>query len=49
MTLEEGTTLFNVYAFDKPEELGAEKLYIGSIKILSKPVTTKWGDENLWF
>ena len=42
-----GTLLFNVYAKDKPTELGDREQLIGQIKTNSKMVTSMWGDGHM--
>lgn len=47
--MKEGYTLFDVFAQDKPEELGGEEIQIGEIILTSKLVTSTWGDTKLFF
>ena len=34
-TLEKGSNVYDMYAFDKPSDLDGEKVYIGLIKLKS--------------
>ena len=44
-----GSTLFNIYAWDQPEELGGTESLIASMVTASTMVTSKWGDEHMFF
>ena len=41
--------LSQVYALDKPEELGGEERMIGELVLTSNLTTSKWGDTGLFF
>jgi len=45
-SLPAGAVMHDVYAQDSP---GASMVLIGHIKLASSPVTSKWGDERLFF
>ena len=47
--IEVGTTLFDVYAWDKPEELDGQEKLIGAIVTTSDMVTSIYGDTKLFF
>lgn len=48
-TIAAGSTLFNIYAWDQPEELGGTESLIASMVTASTMVTSKWGDEHMFF
>ena len=48
-TIPSETHLFDVYAMDMPEELGGTESLIAQVWSDSKPVTSRWGDENMFF
>jgi len=48
-TIEEDTVLWNVYAWDNPEELGGREELIGSLILTSPLVPSLWGDTKLFF
>lgn len=41
--------LYNVYAWDAPEELGGTEVLIGDLQLAGTLTRSKWGDENLFF
>lgn len=41
--------LFDVYAVDKPSELGGVETHIGTFVLDGKITTSQWQDENLYF
>ena len=43
------SNLYNVYATHKPTQLGGKEFLIGQLKLRGKLITSKWGDENLFF
>lgn len=49
MTIDEGTVLWSVYAWDKPAELGGTESYIADIVMTSEMTTSVWGDQNMFF
>ena len=42
-------TLYNVFALDKPTQLGGKETMIGTLKLRGKFITSKFGDEHLFF
>lgn len=48
-TIPAGSTLFNIYGWDQPEELGGAETLIAHMVTDSLMVTTYWGDENMFF
>jgi len=48
-TIPEGSTLWSVYAWSAPEQLGGEEELIGDIILRSPLVTSLWGDAHLFF
>lgn len=44
-----GSNLYNVYATHKPKQLGGKEFLIGTLKLKETLITSKWGDENLFF
>merc|ERR1711934_1316961 len=49
MSITEGSTLWNVYAWDNPEELGGTEQLIAKIVTTSETTTSYWGDEHMYF
>jgi hypothetical protein len=49
LTVPANTTIYDVYATNKPLPLGGEEKLIGSIKLDGSLTTSKWGDEKLFF
>ena len=47
--LKEGWKLFDVFALEKPEELGGVEQQIGEMVLTSPMVTSTWGDTKLFF
>ena len=47
-TIRQGTVLYEVYAMDKPAELGGSEKHIASIKTKSALTTSNWGDEHFY-
>lgn len=43
------SNLYNVYATDKPKQLGGKEVLIGTLKLKGHLITSKWADENLFF
>jgi len=43
------SVLFDVYAIDKPLELGGHEILIGTMQLIGDVIRSKWGDENLFF
>jgi len=48
-TVPENSTLYNVYALDKPTELGGTETLIGALVLDGTFTSSKWGDQNLFF
>ena len=48
-TIPAGTLLYNIYAEDKPCEIGGTEQYIGKLVTKSKLTTSLWGDSHLKF
>ena len=48
-TVAAGSTLYEVYAWDAPEELGGTEAFIANIVTDSEVTTSRWGDEHLEF
>jgi len=48
-TVEEGAVLWDVFAWDNPEELGGREELIGSLILTSPLVPSLWGDTKLFF
>ena len=44
-----GSHLYNIYAEDKPCEIGGTEQYIGKIIVTSEIVSSLWGDTHLKF
>ena len=47
--IEPNTMLFKVWAMDKPASLGGTESLIGEVQLVSELVTSKWGDEHMYF
>ena len=43
------SVLYDVYAFDKPTELGGEEVMIGQVQLDGQLISSKWSDQNLFF
>ena len=48
-TVPADSTIYDVYALDKPVPLGGVESLIGSLKMDGKFTTSKWGDKNMFF
>ena len=48
-TIPAGSTLFNVYAWDQPEELGGTESLVAEFVTDSLLLTSYWGDEHMFF
>lgn len=48
-TIPSGSVLYNVYALDKPVEMGGTQTHIADLTSSSEMVTSLWGDKNLLF
>ena len=43
------TNLWDIYAMDKPVELGGTEMKIGQMILNSQLTTSNWGDEHMYF
>ena len=43
------STIYDVYALDKPEQLGGTETLIGSLKLDGSFTTSDWGDQRLFY
>ena len=48
-SIPEDALLFNVFAMDKPAELGGTESMIAKMTTKSTMVTSYWGDEHMYF
>ena len=48
-TIPPGSTLFHVFAMNKPTELGGRERLIGEVVLTSILTTSRWGDNGLFF
>jgi len=48
-SISKGSTLYEVWALDKPVELGGEEQHIADLVLVSDMVTSLWGDQHLFF
>ncbi|MCS5595079.1 MAG: hypothetical protein NZ730_11120 [Porticoccaceae bacterium] len=48
MEIPNGSTLYEVYAMDKPKELGGVETHIADLVLNTKLTTSKWGDEHFF-
>ena len=48
-TVPADSTIYDVYALDKPIPLGGVETLIGSLKMDGEFTTSNWGDKNLFF
>jgi len=49
MSIPVGTTLYQVFALDEPEELGGVEAHIADLVLTSALTTSTWGDQHLFF
>ena len=49
MSIPTGTTLYKVFALDKPVELGGTEQEIAELVLSCPPTTSRWGDQHLFF
>jgi hypothetical protein len=49
VTIPNGSTLYEVYAMDQPEELGGTEVHIADLVMTSDMITSLWGDQHLFF
>jgi len=48
-SIPQGSTLYEVWASDKPTELGGTEKHIADLVLVSEMTTSLWGDRNLFF
>jgi len=48
-TIPASTTLYQVFALDRPEELGGSERRVADLVLVSEVVASRWGDEELFF
>lgn len=48
-TIPAGSTLYEIFAQDQPEELGGTEQHIGNLVLTDQLITSTWGDGNLYF
>jgi len=48
-TIENGTTLYEIFALDKPREMNVIEEHIGNLVTTSRLVSSWWGDRRLFF
>lgn len=48
-TIPKGSVLWNVYAWDQPQQLGGQEQLLGAIVLRSEMVTSHWADTKLFF
>lgn len=48
-SLPADSTIYDVYALDKPLPLGGVETLIGSLQMDGSLTTTNWGDKNMFF
>merc|ERR1712080_290790 len=49
VSIDEGSTLYEVWAMDQPTELGGTETHIANLVLDSQITTSKWGDKHLYF
>lgn len=49
MTIPSGSTLYQVFAWDQPEQLGGTEAHIADLVLTSEMTTSLWGDQHLYF
>ena len=49
VTIQQGSTLYQIYALDKPKEMGGKEEHIANLVTASKMTTSRWGDRELFF
>lgn len=47
-TIKSGSTLYDVYALDKPTELGGKEQKIAEVRTKSEMTTSLWGDDHFY-
>ena len=48
-TVPADSTIYDIYALDKPVPLGGTETLIGSLKLDGSFTTSMWGDKNLFY
>merc|ERR1711973_90005 len=48
-SIPKGSTLYQVWALDVPEELGGTETHIADLVLTSDMTTSNWGDKHLFF
>jgi len=48
-TVPANAKLYDVYALDKPTEMGGKETMIGTLQLDGQLTRSKWGDEQLFF
>jgi len=48
-TIPSGSTLYEIFAWDLPEELGGVEKHIGNLVTTTEMTTSLWGDQHLFF
>ena len=49
MTVPANSTIYDVYALDKPVPLGGTETLIGSLQLDGGLTTSNWGDKSMFF
>jgi len=49
VTIPSGSTLYEVWARDQPEEMGGTEAHIADLVLSSEITTSLWGDQHLYF
>lgn len=48
MAVPNGSTLYEVWAMDKPAELGGVETHIADVNLLTQLTTSQWGDKHFF-
>lgn len=48
-TIPAGAVIYDIYAMDKPAELGGVESQIGQLKAATQFTPSNWGDEHMYF
>lgn len=48
-TVPENAKLYDIYAWDSPEQLGGTEALIGTLQLDGKLTSSSWGDQHLFF
>merc|ERR1719219_1598719 len=49
MSIPKGSTLYEIWALDVPQELGGTETHVADLVLTSDMTTSTWGDKNLYF